>query len=84
MNNEYNHTCRSCDHSPACRKQVVVDGEKVPAREQEVIRMTCLCVVEDICRDCLHFAGKRCAAWRVRYGKRRPQRLIRCPKRVVL
>lgn len=77
-----NITCGSCDYYHDCGKSIVRGGERRPAKNQAIVPIHCLNIVDDICRDCFHYLSKRCASWKISNGKRKVGTLAVCPKKL--
>lgn len=67
-----------------CRRTFEFQGTTYKAKEQQFLRMKCLNVVQDICRDCILFQDKKCAAWKIVNGKvKMGGSLLSCPKKII-
>lgn len=78
MSEIINPICRKCDYALACHKKV--GGEFIKSQTKRLPK--CLCIVQDICRDCTLFRGRRCASWKQMNGKDNGGVLDKCPKKV--
>ncbi|MEC0276932.1 hypothetical protein [Peribacillus frigoritolerans] len=84
MNQQTNLGCAVCDFFSGCSKRLLSESENINmlAKEQEQIKMHCVNIVQDICRDCVFFEQKKCASWKVLNGKEKSKgNLSTCPKR---
>lgn len=75
--------CHDCDYEKACQKKITVGNHVMPAKEQDVVPMTCRCVVHDICRDCQRYIERQCASWKRLNGKVFTAGTLQtCPKKI--
>jgi hypothetical protein len=85
-----NPTCANCDYFNACNKKLIFSTENngevhVTAKNQVHVKMKCLNVVQDVCRDCQLFIDRKCASWKILNGKEYSKGTLRlCPKKVPL
>lgn len=82
-----NTGCASCDFLEGCSKKLLSKSADISvlAKEQQQLKMRCVNIVQDICRDCVFYARKKCASWKVVNGKEKSRgNLTSCPKKVSL
>lgn len=76
--------CQGCDYEKACQKKMTVNDTLISAKEQDVVPMTCRCVVHDICRDCQWYIKRQCASWKILNGKVFTAGTLQtCPKKIL-
>jgi hypothetical protein len=75
--------CHGCDYEKACQKKITAGNNVMSAKEQDVVPMTCRCVVHDICRDCQRYVDRQCASWKILNGKVFTDGTLQtCPKKI--
>lgn len=77
-----NSVCGRCDYFEGCHKRISLDGVGHRyVKEIPNILPSCICIVQEICRDCELFLSKRCASWKVLNGKEMRGTLRTCAKK---
>ncbi len=75
-----NNNCNQCDNSIHCSKKIRIDNNLVLIKEQNEVEATCICKLQEVCKDCLKFRENKCAYWTIFNGKKVPGSLIACGK----